>query len=192
MNMKVLVIQNGESIPKQLIALLPISTVVTYPLSSELNDVNPNDYDVVLLSGSSQFPVLYSKTTIEPEVKLILRCQVPLLGICYGCELLAHAYGSLLEDVGEEHKFKGIFEITTTEETIFIPPQTLSVYEAHRWHISKLADVLITEAISERGPEIIRHRTLPQVGFQFHPEKFVYDTDGDELFRAWWNKFVVP
>lgn len=190
--MKVLVIQNGGSIPKQLIALLPVSTVVTYPLSSELNDINPNDFDVVLLSGSSQFPVLYSKAIVDPEIKLILRCKVPLLGICYGCELLAYAYGSLLEDVGEEYKFKGIFEITSTENSIFIPTQTLSVYEAHRWFISKLADVLIPEAISDRGPEIIRHHTLPQVGFQFHPEKFVYNTDGDELFQAWWNKFVVP
>ena len=190
--MKVLVIQNGGSVPKQLIALLPLSTVVTYPLSSELDDINPNDFDVVLLSGSSQFPIFYSKTRIEPEIKLILRCQAPLLGICYGCELLAYAYGSQLEDVGEENKFKGIFEITSTENSIFIPPQTLSVYEAHRWFITKLADVLISEAVSERGPEIIRHQTLPQVGFQFHPEKFVYSTDGNELFRAWWNKFVVP
>jgi hypothetical protein len=75
--MKVPVIQNGGSIPKQLIALLPVSTVASYPLSSELNDINPNDFDVVLLSGSSQFPILYSKTVVEPEVKLILRCQVP-------------------------------------------------------------------------------------------------------------------
>jgi anthranilate/para-aminobenzoate synthase component II len=65
------------------------------------------------------------------------------------------------------------------------------VYEAHRWFIAKLSDVLITEAISECGPEIIRHQTLPQVGFQFHTEKFVYSTDGDELFQAWWNKFVI-
>jgi len=189
--MKALVIQNGQSVPQQLIALLPSMTVVTYPLTSELHTIDPNQFDVVLLSGSSQFPIPYSGDVIAPEIDLILRCKVPLLGICYGCELIAVANSATLKDVGEASKIKGIYEIVATEAATFTSPGVHEVYGAHRWVIDMLPTELVVEANSQFGPEIIRHRTLPHVGFQFHPEKFVALSDGDELFRAWWVQYMT-
>jgi GMP synthase-like glutamine amidotransferase len=136
--MKILVIQNGRSLPTQLIALFPTKTVVTYPLSFELDRVDPNQFDAVILSGSSQFPIPYSEDVIAPEIDLILRCKVPLLGICYGCELIAVAHGATLKDVGEASKIKGIYELLATETAIFTPPGVHKVYEAHRWVIDML------------------------------------------------------
>lgn len=189
--MKALVIQNGQSVPQQLIALLPSVTVVTYPLTSELYTIDPNQFAVVILAGSSQFPIPYSGDVLAPEIDLILRCKVPLLGICYGCELIAVAHGATLKDVGEASKIKGIYELSATKTALFTPPGVHKVYEAHRWVIDTLPGELLVEATSQFGPEIIRHDTLPQTGFQFHPEKFVAASDGDELFQAWWKAYVL-
>jgi len=188
--MNILVILNGLTIPKQLIAFLPPATVATYPLSKELDSINPNNFDFVILGGSSRLPIAYSSDVVKPEIDLIKRCKVPLLGIFYGCELVAVTYGATLRDVGEKEKIKGVNTIYATDNALFTPASPMSVYESHRWVVDNLPAELVIEAESKFGPEIIRHYSLPHVGFQFHPEKFVASSDGDELFRAWYEKYV--
>ncbi len=124
----------------------------------------------MVLSGSSRFPITYNLEVLAPELRLIRECPSPLLGICFGAELIAVAYGGTLRDTG--HKEKGIYDISVlVDDPLFLGKQSFRAYEAHRWTIDHITDDLELLASSAIGPEIIRHRTKPQYGFQFHPEK---------------------
>lgn len=180
--MNVALINNGTKEPEKLLALLANDTVDQYPLE-RASEALCGTYDLVILSGSSRFPILYNLEVLQPELKLIRECTSPLLGICFGAELLAVAYGGTLRDT--EHKQKGIYEITAvSKDPLFLARETFEVYEAHRWVIDTVPAQLELLASSQMGPEIIRHRTKPQYGFQFHPEKMCDETYGDELFAS--------
>ncbi|MES2931768.1 MAG: gamma-glutamyl-gamma-aminobutyrate hydrolase family protein [Patescibacteria group bacterium] len=184
--MHVALINNGTKEPEKLLALLAHDTVDQYPLE-RADEALCGTYDLVILSGSSRFPILYNLEVLEPELKLIRECGSPLLGVCFGAELLAVAYGGTLRDT--EHKEKGIYEITVVvEDPLFLDRKTFDVYEAHRWVIDTIPTELELLASSHMGPEIIRHRTKPQYGFQFHPEKMCDETYGDELFRSFLDR----
>ncbi|MDQ1299347.1 MAG: hypothetical protein QG636_15 [Patescibacteria group bacterium] len=180
--MNVALINNGTREPEKLLALLANDTVDQFPLE-QTNKALCETYDLVILSGSSRFPILYNLEVLEPEIKLIRECPSPLLGICFGAELLAVAYGGTLRDT--KHKEKGIYEITAvSKDPLFLDREVFEVYEAHRWVIDTIPAEIELLASSCMGPEIIRHRTKPQYGFQFHPEKMRDETYGDELFAS--------
>jgi GMP synthase (glutamine-hydrolysing) len=187
--MHVALINNGTKEPEKLLALLTNDTVDQFPLE-RADEALCGTYDLVILSGSSRFPILYNLEILEAELKLIRECPSPLLGICFGAELLAVAYGGTLRDT--EHKEKGIYEITAViKDPLFLDREAFNVYEAHRWVIDEIPAELELLASSCMGPEIIRHRTKSQYGFQFHPEKMCDETYGDELFASLLKKLCL-
>ena len=64
------------------------------------------------------------------------------------------------------------------------------VFESHRWVVDKLPETFDVLALSNDGPEIIKHKNLPLYGFQFHPENFVEESEGDELFLKILNSSI--
>nr|AIA11970.1 Glutamine amidotransferase class-I [uncultured bacterium] len=186
--MRVALINNGTKEPAKLYALLAGNEIDTFP-SEEALEALKASYGLVVLSGSSRFPIAYHLDTLAPELELIRRTAAPLIGICYGAELLAVAYGGSLKDKGR--KEKGVFTISTiVDEPLFQGRKTFDVYEAHRWVVDAIPQELEVLASSDMGPEILRHRTKPQYGFQFHPEKMCDETYGDELFRSLLQKIT--
>ncbi|MDB5245491.1 MAG: synthase, small subunit [Parcubacteria group bacterium] len=180
--MNIALINNGTKEPGKLLSLLAGHDIKMFTLE-RANEALAGTYDLVVLSGSSRFPIAYNLETLAPELKLIRECITPLLGICFGAELLAVAYGGTLRDAGP--KEKGVYEIfAEVNDPLFMGRSAFEAYEAHRWTIDSLPDELEILAFSAMGPEIIRHRTKPQYGFQFHPEKMCDETFGDELFRS--------
>lgn len=180
--MRIALVNNGTKDPEKLYELLAGHTVDTYP-SEQADQVSRIAYDLIVLSGSSRYPIMYHLDDLAAEIELIRSAEGPLIGICYGAELLAVAYGGTLRDSGR--KEKGIYTITSTsDDPIFGGKSAFDVYEAHRWTIDRVPDELEVLASSPTGPEVIRHRTRPHYGFQFHPEKMRDLTYGDELFRS--------
>lgn len=180
--MRVALINNGTVEPERLRALLEGHLITEYSLE-KASDALCGTFDLVILSGSSRFPIAYNLEVLSPELKLIRECSSPLLGICFGAELLAVAYGGTLRDT--EHKEKGIYTITAlVDDPLFQGRSSFEAYEAHRWVIDAVPNELELLASSLVGPEIIRHRNKAQYGFQFHPEKMCDETYGDELFRS--------
>lgn len=178
--MRVALIENGTSEPFKLLEILKEHEVSVITLEDSLKALD-HDFDLIILSGSSRFPIAYNLDILAPEIRLVRESSVPLLGICFGCELIAVAFGGTLRDLGE--KQKGISTITVTDsKELFCGIETFEVYEGHRWAIDQLPETFKTLALSSFGPEIVKHRTRPIYGFQFHPEKMLRETDGDELF----------
>ncbi|GAG23693.1 unnamed protein product, partial [marine sediment metagenome] len=142
-----------------------------------LNDTEK--YDAIILSGSYDF--LPTEEDFSKEIKLIKEYSKPILGICFGFQLICYAYGSKLEKLYAEEK--GILHIDITiPDKIFDGLNSLKVFENHRWYIKEIK-TLIPLAKSKDGIEAIKHPEKKIYGFQFHPESFIKKTDGKRLIR---------
>lgn len=181
--MKVAIVNNGTGVPKKILELVKNHEVEVFDIQSA-STLDTNGFDFLILSGSSQLPIEYSKERLQPEIDLITRSTIPTLGICYGCELIAVAFGATLKDRGENtQERKPILIKAVVDTTLFGEKKEFLVYDAHRWIIDTLPPEFEVLAESEHGPEIIKHKTRPLYGFQFHPEKMTDETFGDEIFE---------
>ena len=177
---KFLVIDNGSIHTDAIARLLPeIPTIARF---DDIRTIMTNEYDCIILSGSSHLPVLGNENLFAHELQLIRESAQLIIGICLGAELIDHAFGGELIDLGA--KRKGLIKIIATDPTQILLEhgRVFDVYEAHRFAIKTVPDQFAVLAVSDHGPEIIKHVSRPIWGLQFHPEHLTDITLGDEIF----------
>lgn len=176
--MKTLLIDNGSTLLNRLRLLSPgDETVVTY--ANIPDDVH--SYDLIILSGSSRFPVLGNEVALAAEIELIRRAEVPVIGICFGHELIVHAFGGEIIHLGESQK--GITEIEVIAgHPMFGDRTSFAVYENHQYGVRTLPPPLRPLAMIGDVVSVLEHRERPVYGFQFHPEHLTDEQYGDEVF----------
>jgi GMP synthase (glutamine-hydrolysing) len=191
--MKVVVINNGSKEPKNVLDLLGTTgakiTLLDY---TEADKVGRFEYDFAVLTGSSQFPITHKPGLLEKELSFVREAKLPILGICYGCQIMAFAFGAKLDDMGSEGKLRILIEIDVVkDDPIFNGKKSFEVYDAHRWVIKEIPENLEILAKSAHGPEVIRHRSKPQFGLQFHPERTAQmGGNGIEIFHNFLKHYV--
>lgn len=109
--------------------------------------------------------------------------RLPILGICLGHQCLAVAYGGEVDPLDNPvhgksslvtHDGRGCFEGL---------PNPLEVGRYHSLEVVRVPPVLEVCARTESGTVMaLRHRELPLLGLQFHPDSFL-SPEGAELFR---------
>ena len=185
--MPVLLIDNETILLEKLKKLIPGREVIR--AWDDLEGVTPNNYSLIILSGGSKFPVVGNEEALFSEMSLVQNAETPIIGICYGCEVIVRSSGGTLELMSE--KERGIITIDIVEhDPIFNDKGALQVYESHRWRIKELPEHYVALAHSKHGIEAIRHTKRPIYGFQFHPEQCVNETDGDEIFMTLFQKLI--
>ncbi len=113
----------------------------------------------------------------------ILKLGIPILGICYGAQLLAYLSGGIVENAKEQGEY-GRTEICCGENVLFqeVPHQTIC-WMSHTDYISKLpqgCSVIATTSACPVAAFVDEKHSL--YGVQFHPE--VTHTDyGKEILR---------
>ncbi len=183
--MKTLLIDNGSNLTDKLATLSPGDEhVVQY-------DSIPDDistYSLIILSGSSKFPVYGNESKLSKEIELIRNTKVPLIGICLGHELIAHAFGSPLT-VMSQHA--GMTEIKVSEQhPMFLGKETFTVYENHQFGVTEIGDELEVLAESTHAIAVLKHKSRPIYGLQFHPEHLKEEQYGDEVFLRLFDELV--
>ena len=129
-------------------------------------------FDLAVVSGSQK---MVGDGEFEPALAELMRsCPRSLLGVCYGHQLLARAFGGTVRRDVRKHKgdeevrllvpnglfegFPNAFPMRESHEEIVVRDQALrSAFEE-------------TAETAEGGLEGIRHRERPLFGVQFHPE----------------------
>lgn len=108
--------------------------------------------------------------------------NLPLLGVCFGAQLLAHHFGG--EVVREQDRNElGTFIVRMTDDAGGDPifaglPREFDVQQAHRDRIEKLPDGAVLLASSTRCPvQAFVMPGSPVYGVQFHPERSVEDLE---------------
>lgn len=183
--MRILLVDNGTTLLEKLKLLIPGEEIVRSPQSISLQE--SAQFDLIVLSGSKDLAVTYDTEYFKKEIELIQSTQVPIIGICLGCELIATAFGGTLKRMEERHT--GIRRIDIVAEGL-LNKSSIDVYEGHHWIIDSLPEGFDVVATSPSGPEIIRHQTRFIWGLQFHPENFVNETEGDEIFMNIFARIV--
>ena len=72
----------------------------------ELDSIHVENFDLIILSGSSHFPIFGNEQLYKNEINLIRNTNKHLIGICLGFELICFAYGAKLHEL--ENKEKGM------------------------------------------------------------------------------------
>jgi len=111
--------------------------------------------------------------------------RAPILGVCLGHQCIGHAFGATIERARRLMHGK-TSAITHNGQGVFrnLPnPFTATRYHSLTIVESSLpADFIITARADADEIMGIRHRTLPLVGVQFHPESFL-TTEGPRLLQ---------
>jgi len=161
---------------------------------------------IVLSGGEDIYPKLYGgKSLINPEeprvrtnweIKLLQACRkrdVPVLGICYGMQLLAVTFGgSLHQDIATEipdaithyepvHNRSVKHKVTFSEDFLgFTAGERPWIASRHHQAVSRLPDGFRTTAIARDGV-IEAMQCGNMYGIQWHPES---DETGVEVYRS--------
>ena len=129
--------------------------------------------DLLVLTGSNfMLSKPDTRMVFQQEMDLVRKMRLPILGICFGHQLIGAAYGSRIGDLAEPVKdFKEV-KILKRHPVFEGLPDTIRVSESHH---QELKDVpqgfkLLAESTTSRV-ESICHETRPIYGFQFHPER---------------------
>jgi GMP synthase (glutamine-hydrolysing) len=128
-----------------------------------------NNFDNVIISGRQR-----NFTNMNRFNSLIIKdCVIadkPLLGICYGGQILALTFGSTMKKIT---KIQGIEKISLLEFTDLIPDSNyIEMFESHGFCISHLSkDFRLLGASNSCQNELFQYRKKPIFGTQFHPEK---------------------
>jgi len=129
--------------------------------------------DLVILTGSS---ALLSKPRtrelFQPEMELVQKARFPVLGICYGHQIIGSAFGTPMRDLGQ--MFRGYEKVSLVRRHPLFDglPSDLVVAESHRQELTKVPDDFQHLAQSTMSKvEAIAHKSRPVYGVQFHPER---------------------
>jgi GMP synthase (glutamine-hydrolysing) len=179
-NMNVLIVDNGTSYLQSIKKLVKKHNISIVNYSSI--PLNTSGFDLIILSGGHTVEIIKeNEYLLRKEIELIKTTQIPLIGICYGCELIAFTFSCTLEKL---QKTKGVKSITKlADHMLFEGINELFVFENHEYYIKELSGRIVGLARTDNGYEIIKHKDKKQYGFQFHPEMLTESTSGDELFN---------
>lgn len=110
----------------------------------------------------------------------VMEQELPVLGICYGMQLLAHALGGKVDPA--DHREYGPATITVeSDHPLFTGlPERLDVWMSHGDHITRMPDGFRVLAKSPNSP-IAAMGTDRYAGIQFHPEVQHTPRGGDML-----------
>lgn len=103
----------------------------------------------------------------------LISSGIPILGICYGMQLLAHAFGGKVEAGSSGEYGRTTVEIKTARGPLaaFEPGDRTTVWMSHGDMVSGLPEEIEELAGTDNGIiAAMAHREKPVFGLQFHPE----------------------
>ncbi len=143
------------------------SQILRYDVpASEIKKLKPAG--IILSGGPSS---VYAKDAPLPD-KAIFSLGIPVLGICYGVQLLAQFLGGKVEKGLKREYGKGSLKITDNHCALFANlPEDIQVWNSHGDKLTKLPRDFKSVAVTENSEyAAIESRERKFFGLQFHPE----------------------
>ncbi len=134
----------------------------------------------IVLSGGPSSVTEREAPRCDPR---ILDLGVPVLGICYGMQLGCQILGGRVEAAEAREFGRTALRIREASGLLAGLPDRTSVWMSHGDQVSELGEDFEVLASSETCPNaVVRHRTKPFYGVQFHPE-VTHTPHGADLLR---------
>jgi GMP synthase (glutamine-hydrolysing) len=153
------------------------STILHYNTpATEIARMKPSG--IILSGGPSS---VYTKNAPLPD-KEIFNLGLPVLGICFGVQLLAQFLGGKVEKGLKREYGKGTLTVKDGSCVLFSKlPKSLQVWNSHGDKLTKLPNGFKPVAVTENSEyAAIENRAKKFFGLQFHPE-VVHTPRGKEI-----------
>jgi GMP synthase (glutamine-hydrolysing) len=171
MNDKILVLDFGSQynqlIVRRIRELGVYSELVPHDISLEIIKQDPSIKGIILSGGPHS---VYDQDSFTVP-KQLFELDIPILGICYGMQLMAHLLGGYVE--GSQHHEFGKTHIELIDENPLTAGlgKTTSVWMSHGDQVKVLPPFFVCTAKSSSTEHVMmRHLTRRLFGIQFHPE----------------------
>jgi len=142
------------------------SQIVPFDISiEEIKKLSPRA--IVLSGGPSS---VYGKKAPHPTAELF-KLGIPVLGICYGMQLMGHHLGGKVEHSERREYGMGSLEILAESALFKGLGASLEIWNSHGDKLTKLPKGFRTVARTPNSPyAAIEHESKRFFGLQFHPE----------------------
>lgn len=172
------VIDCGSSKVPDIVKMLDANGAIVK--TQKISEFKLNGSKGVVISGA---PILLTEkdpTEFLNATSFLKNCTIPVLGICFGHQIIGMHYGSNIKRCNEDRdwqiiKFFGESEITDGFE------EDMKFKEDHCECISLPNDFDLIASSVTCEVEMMKHKTKKIFGVQFHPE--VSAANGENLMR---------
>ena len=145
--------------------------IVRYDISAQrIQELSPKG---IILSGGPSSVYEAGAPQCDPD---IFKLDLPILGICYGMQLISKAFGGTVVNVSTREFGRAQLTVNPAAQTdgagLFAGfPSSTQVWMSHGDRVENIADAFVTLAQAGSCPiAAVKHKTRPIYGLQFHPE----------------------
>jgi GMP synthase (glutamine-hydrolysing) len=122
----------------------------------------------IILSGGPSSVYETGAPKCDPA---IFELGLPVLGICYGMQLICEVLGGHVENFPAREYGRAHCRITDDSELLAGLPEEVQVWMSHGDQVSRVSADFLPLAATETCPyAAVKHCRLPIYGLQFHPE----------------------
>lgn len=140
---------------------------IILPFKTSAAEIKKHQPKGIVLSGGPISACEKGAPDLNPDV---LELGVPVLGICYGLQLLAHALGGKVEPDTNREYGKAALSLTTKSKLINDDFDNSTVWMSHGDHVATVPDGFTITAKSGDTICAMEDAELGIFGLQFHPE----------------------
>ncbi|MCZ6674405.1 MAG: glutamine-hydrolyzing GMP synthase [Verrucomicrobia bacterium] len=151
-----------------------------YPFFTTAESLKEEGVKGIILSGGPSS--VFAETAPKPDTA-IFNLEVPVMGICYGLQLLGFLLGGKAEHSEEREYGKGTLTITEDSPLFEGINKTIRVWNSHGDKLTQLPEGFKPVASTENSAfAAIENRERNFYGLQFHPEVF-HTEQGTDIIR---------
>jgi GMP synthase (glutamine-hydrolysing) len=170
--------QYNQLITRRIRELGVYSELHSHKLSAEtIKQMNPKG---IILSGGPHS--VYDENSFRCD-EGIFDLGIPVLGICYGMQLMALHYGGNVKRDNDREYGKAEIELQRQSGLFKNAPESQTVWMSHGDKVVETPESFHVDATSKSTPvAAMSHHDKPLFGMQFHPE-VSHTTGGKEMLK---------
>jgi GMP synthase (glutamine-hydrolysing) len=151
-----------------------------HPHTISFEDVQKLKPKGIILSGGPMSVYDDSAPTIDPQ---IFSLKVPILGLCYGLQLICKNFGGTVEPAVNREYGKSILRVTDNTDILHGVEDASIVWMSHGDYLTELPRGFKVVGESEHSPICaISNQSKRIYGLQFHPE-VVHTEKGEKIIK---------
>jgi len=152
--------------------LMPYNTPI-----DKIRELNPRG---IVFSGGPSSVYGEGAPHVDPA---IYDLQIPIMGICYGMQLMAHQLSGKVERAGKREYGKSEIEFTGAASLVKGLDSKQVVWMSHGDHVVEIPEGFVIDASTDHAPvAAMSHPERNMYAVQFHPE-VRHSVHGNEMIR---------
>ena len=139
------------------------------PFNAPAEEIHARNPKGLILSGGPSS--VYDDSAPRLTHDLLNNGHAPVLGICYGLQLIAHTLGGSVQPSNSREYGYARLQVVDPSSRLFTGlPQEMDVWMSHGDHVTAVPEDFVVTAKTEDAINAFENPALGVYGLQFHPE----------------------